>query len=216
MRVPLIVSKLSRSVVEIHARPRHGPSSTGSGIVLTTNGLILTNFHVIASAGTHGEINVRLARGQENRQATLVGGNVAADLAVVKVDQTGGLTPAPLGDSEHLRVGGSVIAMGSPEGLQGSVTNGIISALHRYIRASGLKIGPDGSSAPAFYQAIQTDAALNPGNSGGPLVDIQGRVIGMNSSVYQPAMGTASIGIGFAIPINEAKGLIAAMIIAHG
>jgi putative serine protease PepD len=215
-RAPEIVSKLSPSVVELHSRSPGGATTTGSGMVIGANGLVLTNFHVVASAGTHGSVNVRLARGQRSRPAALVGANVSADLAVVRVVGAAGLIPVPLGNSDSLRVGSAVVAMGSPEGLQGTVTVGIISALNRYVRAGGLKTSPAVSAVPAQYRAIQTDAPLNPGSSGGPLVNMQGQVIGMNSSVFEPARGSTSTGIGFAIPVNVAKELISAMIIAHG
>ncbi|MFD2079622.1 S1C family serine protease [Actinopolymorpha cephalotaxi] len=214
VRIPLIVPKLTPSVVEIHARSLTG-TSVGSGIVLSANGLILSNFHVVSPASPAGSLTVRLARGQQVRQATLVGADPAADLAVLQVRQTGGLTPAPLGNSSRTRIGEAVIAMGSPEGLQGSVSEGIVSALNRTIRVAGAKSGLAGNGPPVTYKAIQTDAAVNPGSSGGALVNMRGEVIGMTSSVYHPVAGGASTGLNFAIPINDAKALVTRMLTAH-
>ncbi len=169
----------------------------GSGIVVSANGLILTNDHVISGAST---ISVDLADGR-TVTATVVTTNTAADLAIIKADATG-LTPAKLGDSSTLKVGEGVIAIGTPLGVYpGTVTSGIISALDRSITAG---TGRSGGGGEQLSGLIQTDAAMNPGNSGGPLLDDQGNVIGINTAVSGSAAG-----LGFAIPINAAKSLIA-------
>ncbi len=169
----------------------------GSGIVVSANGLILTNDHVISGASS---LSVDLADGR-TVTATVVTANAAADLAIIKADATG-LTPATLGDSSTLKVGEGVIAIGTPLGIYpGTVTSGIVSALDRSITAGTGRFGGGGEQLSGL---IQTDAAMNPGNSGGPLLDIQGNVIGINTAVSGSAAG-----LGFAIPINAAKSLIA-------
>jgi len=169
---------------------------TGSGFVLRADGYLLTNHHVVADAiNGGGTLTVTLADGRE------VGSTTEYDLAVVKVDLDG-LTPLLLGDSDAVVVGDPVVAIGSPLGLTGTVTSGIVSAVHRPVQA-----GQDTDTA--FIDAIQTDAAVNPGNSGGPLVDSAGRVIGVASAIAQPPGATSdsagSIGLGFAIPSNQAR-----------
>ena len=130
--------------------------------------------------------------------ATIVGRDTKTDLAVIKVEDVSGLTVAELGDSSQVRVGDTVIAMGSPQGLNGTVTSGIVSALNRPVKLAGAGTDTDGVA-----DAIQTDASINPGNSGGPLVDVRGAVIGINTLIYSVSGG--SQGLGFAIPINMAK-----------
>jgi putative serine protease PepD len=195
-------------------------SDEGSGVILDRAGTILTNNHVVAPAAGGGSITVRLANGRQH-DASIVGRDPSTDLAVIRVHGAGSVTPATLGNSDSLHVGDPVLAIGSPLGLDGSVTSGIISARNRTITA-GDSSGSDGSggsgspfdqsgapSRPTVIDAIQTDAAINPGNSGGPLVDDAGRVIGINSAIA--SLGTSgggqggNIGVGFAIPINEAK-----------
>jgi putative serine protease PepD len=146
------------------------------------------------------------------KPATIVGRDLSYDLAVVKVDATG-LTTSTLGNSAGVVVGDSAIAVGSPLGLEGTVTSGIVSALNRPVTAGG-------SGESSYISAIQTDAAINPGNSGGPLVDAQGKVIGVNSAIAslgqsQSGGQSGSIGLGFAIPVNQAK-RVADEIIATG
>ncbi len=181
---------------------------TGSGVVLTDDGYILTNNHVIAGAG--GAISVRLQDGQQFA-ADLVGRSPTYDLAVLDVEASG-LPAAELGSSGALVVGEPVVAMGSPLGLDGTVTVGIVSALNRPVTAGG-------RDAASYINAIQTDAAINPGNSGGPLVDGDGRVIGINSAIATIGVGAAgqggSIGLGFSIPIDQAR-LTAEQIISDG
>lgn len=185
-------------------------SGSGSGFIVQSNGYILTNNHVAAPATDGGELTVVFENG-EKAKATIVGRNTSYDLAVLKVDANN-LPTAVLGNSDQVKVGETVIAIGAPLGLNGTVTAGIISSLNRPVTAGG-------SGDLAFINAIQTDAAINPGNSGGPLLDNAGRVIGVNSAIATLA-GSAtaeagSIGLGFAIPINSAK-RIAEEIIATG
>ena len=185
-------------------------SGTGSGFVLREDGYILTNNHVIAGAANGGRIVVSFSDGSDAK-GTIVGRSGSYDLGVVKVDRKG-LEAAPLGNSEAVRVGDPVVAIGSPLGLNGTVTTGIISALARPVTAGG-------QNEQSFISALQTDAAINPGNSGGPLLDGGGKVIGINSAIATVAGATASdsgsIGLGFAIPINQAK-RISEEIIATG
>jgi putative serine protease PepD len=182
-------------------------SDTGSGWVVDSRGYIVTNNHVIASAANGGSIRVIL-NDDQRVSASIVGRNSAYDLAVLKID-VAGLKALPLGDSAKMVVGDTAIAVGSPLGLEGTVTSGIISALERPVTAGG-------SGELAYFNGIQTDAAINPGNSGGPLVNGQGQVIGVNSAIA--TMGgtygsqSGSIGLGFAIPINTAKRIVEELI----
>ena len=176
---------------------------TGSGFVLDRDGHVMTNNHVVADAARGGRIRVVFADGRQTA-ATLVGRSPSYDLAVIQVKADERLRPVELGDSSSAEVGASVVAVGSPLGLPGTVTQGIISALDRPVTVS-----ESGSAdAPtAYIDGIQTDAAINPGNSGGPLVDAGARVIGVNSAILTLSSGqqTGSIGIGFAIPVNQAR-----------
>ncbi len=206
-RVPVIVASTMPSVVEVHVKSLGG-SSTGSGTVLTRSGLILTNYHVIATedlGATQIDVKVGSQRAT-SQQASIISADPASDLAVIQVTGEGGFKPASLGNSSTVVPGAPVIAIGSPEGLQGSVSTGVVSALDRPVQVEGTRTG---QGKPVTYAAIQTDAALNPGNSGGPLLDLNGRVIGINSSVYTPTSGPPVSGIGFAIPINDAKKILA-------
>lgn len=202
-----IASATLPGVVTLHARGASG-QSTGTGFVLDDRGHILTNHHVVSSAEQGGRISVTF-HGGETVRARLVGGDGGYDLAVVKVDRVSGLKPLPLGNSESVQVGDSVVAIGSPFDLAGTVTTGIISAKERPITAGGR----GDSSDVSYVNALQTDAPINPGNSGGPLVDTKGRVIGVNSAIRSGEgegggpgdQGSGSVGLGFAIPINQAK-----------
>jgi putative serine protease PepD len=183
----------------------------GSGVVISSDGLILTNNHVVSSGGT---FTVTFNDGSKAK-ATVVGTDPSTDLAVVKAQGVSGLKTAVFADSSQVKVGDQVVAIGSPEGLQGTVTTGIVSALNRTVTASDNQGGnPYAPSSKTTYKgAIQTDAAINPGNSGGALFNLQGQVIGINSSIYSTTDG--SIGLGFAIPSNTAKS-VAQRLVANG
>lgn len=202
-----IVSSVLPSVVSIIAEGKTDAGS-GSGFVLRSDGYILTNNHVVDLVKDDGDITVVFSNGDEV-PGTIVGTNVSYDLAVVKVDRTG-LPAFALGNSKAVKVGDAVIAIGAPLGLEGTVTSGIVSAVDRVVTAGG-------SDDLSYINAIQTDAAINPGNSGGPLLDAQGRVIGINSAIASLATNgePGNIGLGFAIPVNSAK-RIAEELIATG
>ncbi|MFE7483065.1 trypsin-like peptidase domain-containing protein [Streptomyces sp. NPDC057552] len=196
------------SVVTLHVSGT-AESGTGTGFVLDNRGHILTNNHVVAPAGSTGDITVTFSTG-ETAAAELVGKDSGYDLAVVRVKGVSGLKPLPLGNSDNVRVGDPVVAIGAPFDLSNTVTSGIISAKQRPITAGGEK--GDGSDI-SYVDALQTDAPINPGNSGGPLVDTQAHVIGINSAIRAADSGkgaerggqSGSIGLGFAIPINQGK-----------
>ncbi|MGH9213323.1 MAG: S1C family serine protease [Acidimicrobiales bacterium] len=188
-------------------------SGQGSGVIISDEGYVLTNNHVVAQAENGGDLSVTLADGT-TASAEIVGRDPASDLAVIQiqdVDELSAVTPASLGSSSDLVVGDTVLAIGSPLGLDGSVTSGIVSALNRAITLSGdsSPFGGGGSATTAVIDAIQTDTAINPGNSGGPLVNTDGDVVGINSAIASLAQGTTSqsgnIGVGFAIPIDDAR-----------
>ena len=174
---------------------------TGSGFVIGAEGYILTNNHVVAAAADgQGTILVRFNDGQE-AEAEIVGRSPSYDLAVLQVEGIDDLVPLEFGDSKNVVVGDAVVAIGSPLGLEATVTSGIVSAINRPVTAGG-------QGDLSFINAIQTDAAINPGNSGGPLVDSLGRVIGVNSAIADPSAGggqAGSVGLGFAIPIGQAQ-----------
>ncbi len=205
-----VARKVLASVVSIDvAAP--GGSGTGSGVIIRSDGYIVTNNHVVENAAT---VRVTLADGA-HADADIVGTDPDTDLAVVKTRGRNNLPPATLGRSNNLIVGQPVVAIGSPLGLQGTVTSGIISALNRRVDVPG---GGTGSSV-LLANAIQTDAAINPGNSGGALVDMAGAVIGINSAIASLGGGLGgqggSIGVGFAIPVDEARS-VAEQIIRTG
>jgi S1-C subfamily serine protease len=177
--------------------PQQG-TATGSGFVVGTDGTIVTNAHVVEGADS---VQVRFDENGEFIDADVKGVDTSTDVAVLEIkpsDVKGGLTPVPLGDSSKAQVGDSVIAIGNPFGYSRTVTTGIVSGLQREIQA------PNGFTIP---DVIQTDASINPGNSGGPLLDANGRVIGINSQIATGG-GQGSVGIGFAVPINTAKKLL--------
>ena len=213
--VEKVASAVLPSVVKVNVTTQSGAGS-GSGIVLSEDGEILTNNHVVTGAGQDGSISVSFQDGT-TLKATVVGADPLTDVAVIKAEGASGLTPASLGKSGDLKVGQAVVAVGSPYGLNATVTAGIVSALNRPVsvstdQAPQAPFGGQGDSAPqnlsTTYPAIQTDAAINPGNSGGPLVDLSGRVVGINSSIRTSSSSLTgdaggSIGLGFAIPIDE-------------
>ncbi len=196
-----IAQRVLPSVVSIEAQSGSG-GSTGSGFIIDSTGYILTNNHVIASAVmSGGDIRVRLNSGN-SYSAQVTGRDSSYDLAVIKIIAPN-LKALQFGDSDKVAVGDSVIAIGSPLGLSGTVTLGIISAKDRAVTAG------ENDSENSFINALQTDAAINPGNSGGPLVNATGAVIGVNSAIASLGSSfggqSGSIGLGFAIPINQAR-----------
>ena len=200
--VAAVAAKVLPSVVSISTRSNSG-AGTGSGFIIRPDGYILTNNHVVSDAANNqGKITVSLSNDQQY-SAKIVGRDPSYDLAVIKISASG-LPALSLGDSDEAVVGDQVIAIGSPLGLKGTVTTGVISAKNRPVTAGG---NADGESA--FINALQTDAAINPGNSGGPLVNASGAVIGVNSAIASLGSSfggqSGSIGLGFAIPINQAK-----------
>jgi putative serine protease PepD len=197
--VEAVAASVLPSVVKINVAGPQGQGS-GSGVILSQDGEILTNNHVVEVAQQGGSVSVGFNDGTTT-PAEIVGTDPLTDLAIIKAQNASGLKPATLGKSGNLDVGEQVVAIGSPYGLEATVTSGIVSALHRPVSVNG------GSPAlDTAYPAIQTDAAINPGNSGGPLVNMQGEVVGINSSIRtaSSASGTGgSIGLGFAIPLDE-------------
>jgi putative serine protease PepD len=244
-----VYKAVNPSVVEINATSSAG-KSTGAGIIITSNGQIVTNNHVIAGSDS---VSVTYSNGR-TAAASVVGTDSTKDLALIKVNGAGGLPAAVLGDSSGLAVGDQVVAIGSPEGLSDTVTSGIVSALNRDVTVpteesqgqgqqgsqgfgggSGGLEGGGGSgsgggsdqwpfsfggnqyngstgSSTTTYKAIQTDASLNPGNSGGALINMSGQIVGINSAMYSGSSGSSgdsssagSVGLGFSIPINTVK-----------
>ncbi|MFG2182720.1 S1C family serine protease [Streptomyces abikoensis] len=228
--VSAVANAVSPSIVEIKAATASG-QSTGSGVIVTGDGEVITNNHVVAGAD---EVKVTLSDGT-SKTAKVVGTDPGKDLALIKIQDAKGLKAAKLGDSGKLRVGDQVVAIGSPEGLTGTVTSGIVSALNRDVTVAkeqgqggggqdqqgqrqrgfsqwpfefgGNQYNGDTGSSKTTYKAIQTDASLNPGNSGGALINMNGEIIGINSAMYNAgASDTAgSVGLGFAIPVNTVK-----------
>jgi putative serine protease PepD len=198
--IAAVAAAVQPAVVQLNIEGTGG-EGTGTGFVVSEDGYIVTNNHVAGPAGENGIIDVTFADGS-TATGKLVGADPGYDLAVVKVDRTG-LPTLTLGSSDAINVGDTAIAIGSPLGLQGTVTSGIVSALNRPVTAGG-------QGDTAYINAIQTDAAINPGNSGGPLVNGVGEVIGVNSAIATLGMGVASgnIGLGFAIPVDTAKRIV--------
>ncbi len=185
------------TITDIMSSPQGSGQATGSGIVLDSSGDILTNAHVIAGGR---QIQVTFSDGR-TVNATVVGSSSSADLAVLRVSvDASTLYPVTLGNSDSVQVGDTVYAIGSPFGLSGTLTEGIVSNVNQSGSASG------GGNLTGL---LQTDAAINPGNSGGPLVNAQGQVIGINNSIISPVDG--NVGVGFAIPINQVKPLLSSL-----
>jgi len=230
--VATIAATVSPSVVEVEATLSNG-TSTGAGVIITTDGQIVTNNHVISGATS---VKVKTSNGK-SYTAKVVGTDSKKDLALLQLENASGLTAATLGNSSGVQVGDTVVAIGSPEGLTGTVTSGIVSALNRDVTVStdesqsqgsggsgqwpfqfgGQQFNGDTGSSTTTYKAIQTDASLNPGNSGGALIDANGNIIGINSAMYSSSSSSSSssdagsIGIGFAIPINTVKADLASL-----
>ncbi|WUD74058.1 trypsin-like peptidase domain-containing protein [Streptomyces sp. NBC_00510] len=223
--VAAVAAAVSPSIVEISATSGAG-ESTGSGVVVTGDGEIVTNNHVVSGADS---VKVTFSSGK-TVTAAVVGTDGGKDLALVKAEGVSGLPVASLGDSSRVSVGDQVVAIGSPEGLTGTVTSGIVSALDRDVTIStgqgqgqrpgggtgrwpfefgGGQYNGDVGSSTTTYKAIQTDASLNPGNSGGALINMNGEIIGINSAMYSAASSSSgqagSVGLGFAIPVNTLK-----------
>jgi putative serine protease PepD len=215
--VEQVAAKVVPSVVKLEV-DLGKQSEEGSGIILSSDGLILTNNHVVAAAkdtpgapgGPSGpggaQTKVTFADGRTTT-FTVVGTDPSTDIAVVRAADASGLTPITVGSSGNLRVGQDVVAVGSPLGLEGTVTTGIISALNRPVAAGG-----DAQNQNTVLDAIQTDAAINPGNSGGALVNMNGELVGVNSAIATLGSDagsqggqSGSIGLGFAIPVDQAK-----------
>ena len=199
--VQAVASKVVPSVVQIEVATAQGQGGEGSGVILSSDGLILTNNHVAGAQGA--QLRVAFSDGTK-ASATLVGADPVSDIAVIKVDGRNDLTPIDLGNSGDVQVGQQVVAVGSPLGLAGTVTEGIISALDRPVSTSG-----ESGNQNTVIDALQTDAAINPGNSGGALVNMDGQLIGINTAIASlgASSGTqgGSIGLGFAIPIDQAR-----------
>ena len=227
-----VAAAVSPSIVEVSAT-MDGGQSTGSGVIVTSNGEIVTNNHVIAGATS---IKAQTSNGK-TYTAKVVGTDPNKDLALIKLSGAAGLKTATLGNSAGIQVGDDVVAIGSPEGLTGTVTSGIISALDRDVTVpvedqqggqespwgqggdgswpfefGGKQFNGDTGSSKTTYKAIQTDASLNPGNSGGALINMAGQIVGINSAMYSPSSADSSsssaagsVGLGFAIPINTVR-----------
>ncbi|MEV4528053.1 trypsin-like peptidase domain-containing protein [Streptosporangium sp. NPDC049304] len=196
-----VASKVLPSVVSL-AVEGGVSSSTGSGFLIK-GGYVVTNNHVVANADSRSQIQIQF-NNRKSTSAVVVGRDPESDLAVVKPAETFGAPEIVLGNSDNVVVGDPVIAIGSPLGLTGTVTSGIVSSLNRPVQA-----GEENSSDTTWLSAVQTDAAINPGNSGGPLVNVNGEVIGVNSAIATLGRSvggqSGSIGLGFAIPVNHAR-----------
>jgi serine protease Do len=191
-----VTRRVSPAVVSIYSR-----AGSGTGVLIRQDGVVLTNAHVV---GNMNQVTVGLATGEE-RVGRVLGRDPDMDIAVVQIPAPDPLPVAPLGDSDLLQPGQAAIAIGNPAGLERTVTTGVVSAVDRMLPRPGME------------EMIQTDAAINPGNSGGPLLDSQGRVIGINTVVLQGSRGggPALVGLGFAVPINAARN-IADQLLATG
>jgi putative serine protease PepD len=203
--VQAVAARVLPSVVKIDVSGPQGAGS-GSGIILSSDGQILTNNHVVELAGNGGTLRVTFNDGS-HADAEVLGTDPLTDTALIQASNVSGLTPATIGRSGDLAVGQSVVAIGSPLGLDATVTSGIVSALNRPV-----DVGSDGQGNSTVYPAIQTDAAINPGNSGGALVDLNGNVVGINASIATAGQSgegqSGNIGVGFAIPMDEVMPIV--------
>jgi putative serine protease PepD len=244
-----IAAAVSPSTVQITVDSGQS-EDIGTGIILTSTGQILTNFHVISSAASDSSATIKITYSDgKTSGASIVGTDEGLDVAVIKASGVSGLKPASLGNSGAVAIGDSVVAIGNPDGLTGTVTSGIVSALNRKVTVDvsestvqqnggygfpswqgeqgGGEGGGSGSSGnssgtqTATYSAIQTDASLNPGNSGGPLLNSAGQVIGINASMYSSSDSgdsssqAGSVGLGFAIPINAVRAVLPQLQAGH-
>lgn len=181
-----VYEKINPAIVSIDAKIAKGTSS-GTGCVINQNGTILTSSHVIMNSD---EIIVTIANGEKYRAKVIKSPELSSDITLLKIDTTKPLKTITFGDSKNIKVGQKVLAIGNPFGFNGTLTQGIVSRID-YKR-----------------NKIQTDAAINPGSSGGPLLNTSGEVIGINQAIYNPDNNTSNIGIGFAIPINVVKSVL--------
>jgi putative serine protease PepD len=207
-----VAAAVQPSVVSITATSAT-EQGTGSGVILRSDGVIMTNAHVVSGAS---QVTVKFSDGK-TAPAQVLGSDTTKDIAVIKASGVSGLKPATLGNSDQLAVGDTLLAVGSPLGLDGSVTSGIVSALGRTVSEGDSQQNPSGDpfggqfpqqqqqQSASINNAIQTDAAINPGNSGGALVNSAGQVIGINTAIATTSSSSGSIGVGFAIPMNDAK-----------
>lgn len=210
--VEAVAETVHPSVVSVAVSSPQGQGG-GSGVVISTDGQILTNNHVVAAGSEGGQLQVQFSDGT-SAPAEVLGTDPLTDLAVIQAEGVSDLTAASLGSSEEIAVGEQVVAIGSPLGLEGTVTSGIISAVQRPV-SPGEQGGSQGGQ-PTVIDALQTDAPINPGNSGGPLVNMNGEVIGINSAIVTGGpQSQGSIGLGFAIPIDQARP-IAEQLIENG
>ncbi|AYY13522.1 PDZ domain-containing protein [Actinobacteria bacterium YIM 96077] len=194
-----VANEILPSVVSITVPGQFGQdNATGSGVIISSDGQILTNNHVVEAAGARGQLQVTFEDGTST-DVVVVGTDPMTDLAVIEAQGVSDLPAAPFGSSGELSVGEQVIAIGSPLGLQGTVTTGIVSALQRPVA-----VGEE-RTAQTVIDAVQTDAPINQGNSGGPLVNMSGEVIGINSAIATLGPQSGSIGLGFSIPIDQAS-----------
>ena len=205
MSIPSLVQKVSPSVVSIDVKGQ-GTEDQGTGMIISANGLVITNNHVIAAAANGGSITVTRTGSTQSLPATLIGTNPTDDVALIRINGASGLPAVTFGNSSALVVGDAVVAIGNALGLAAgtpTVTQGIVSALGRTVTAGST------NSTETLNNMIQTDAAINPGNSGGPLLDAQGNVIGMNTAVAGTLPdGTSAQNIGFAIPVATIRSLL--------
>jgi putative serine protease PepD len=203
--VAAVAAKVLPSTVQIVAEYQGNDNgATGSGFVYDKQGHIITNNHVVAEADKDGGPIEVIDQDGNHSKATVVGRSTVYDIAVLKAEGAKKLTPAAIGSADQMRVGETVVAIGSPLGLSATVTSGIISAVNRPVTTG------EGENANSYINAVQTDAAINPGNSGGPLVNLQGEVVGVNSAIASLGSQVASdqggnIGVGFAIPIEQVR-----------